>query len=111
MALNTGEPFGPQNGSLEVVVSQIRATEIKAMASPMKSFLQLLEDSLNFTFTVLAAPALKLGGGVGRVVPSPVKGFWKPQKLPGVVLRFSFTIAKKEFLVIVISPLTGPPRG
>ncbi len=103
--------------ALNVVVRsgfRIFATEIKATASVMKSFLQLPAgaDSLNFTFTVVVVPALKEAAWLGSSVLT--RGCWKPQNVPGsavLVPEFSFTIAKSELLVKCKSPLIGPPRG
>ena len=83
MALNVGEPFGPHNGSFEGEVLQTLATEIKATASLMKSFLQLPEgvEILNFTFTVVLPDALKLPAKAGGCAFE--SGGWNPQNLPG----------------------------
>jgi len=81
MALNTGEPPGPQNGSFEGVVLQICATESNAVGSgvvvslrygPLWQLPPMLR-SATLNFTLLAVP-VKGGIGLGRVMPSPLKG-------------------------------------
>ncbi len=81
MALNTGEPPGPQNGSFEAVVLQSCATESNAVGvgvvvslryGPLWQVPPLLR-SATLNFTVMLVPVTG-GGGLGRVMPSPAKG-------------------------------------
>ena len=92
IASKTGEPFGPQVGSLEGVVLQIRATEIKAVALLMYGpFWQLPDAVASLNLTLMALPE-----GAGALLGSVVfvRGDWNPQNCPvSAVLNPEFTTA------------------